>query len=304
MARDGHNPDREARHDADTEAAVREAAVREAAGEELGRRLVFLHSAQDPRALDYVGLSDAALRQVADPANGRYIAESSKVLRRALAAGHTPRSFFMAPKWLDSLRDVFTAHPGVPVFVGSDAVLESITGFHLHRGALAAMDRPAALDLGDVLAGARRVAILEDIVDHTNLGAIFRSAAALGIDAVLITPRCADPLYRRSIRVSMGAVFQVPWVRLESWPGALREVAAAGFEIAAMELTSQALGIDEVAAAGGEKLALVLGTEGAGVSDAVLQQADLHVMIPMRPGVDSLNVAAACAVAFWELRAR
>lgn len=290
--------------DAPVRDAEIEAAVREAAGEDLAGRLVFLHSGKDPRALDYAGLSDAALRQVADPANGRYIAEGSKVLRRALAAGHAPRSFFMAPKWLDSLRDVFAAHPAAPIFVGTDAVLESVTGFHLHRGALAAMDRPEPLELDRVLSGAQRVAILEDIVDHTNLGAIFRSAAALGIDAVLITPRCADPLYRRSIRVSMGAVFQVPWVRLESWPDDLRAVAAAGFEIAAMELTAHAQGIDEVAAGKSERLALVLGTEGAGVSDAVLQRADLHVMIPMRPGVDSLNVAAASAVAFWELRAR
>ena len=298
----------QANHQANGQAAGAQArfeeAVREAAGDEIARRLVFLHSGADPRAHDYAGLSDAALRQVADPANGRYIAEGSKVLRRALAAGHSPRSFFMAPKWLDSLRDVLAGHPGVPIFVGSDAVLESITGFHLHRGVLAAMDRPVPLGLDQVLSGARRVAILEDIVDHTNLGAIFRSAAALGIDAVLITPRCADPLYRRSIRVSMGAVFQVPWVRLDAWPDGLRDVAAAGFEIVAMELTARAHGIDEVAAADRGKLALVLGTEGAGVSETVLQQADLHVMIPMRPGVDSLNVAAACAVAFWELRAR
>jgi tRNA G18 (ribose-2'-O)-methylase SpoU len=297
MAPHGRVPGQDASQDA-------EAAVREAAGETLGNRLVFLHSGKDPRAVDYAGLSDAALRQVADPANGRYIAEGSKVLRRALAAGHAPRSFFMAPKWLESLRDVFAAHPDVPIFVGSDAVLESVTGFHLHRGALAAIDRPDPLELDHVLSGAKRVAILEDIVDHTNLGAIFRSAAALGIDAVLITPRCADPLYRRSIRVSMGAVFQVPWARLESWPDDLRAVAAAGFEIAAMELTSHAQGIDDVAAGNSERLALVLGTEGAGVSEAVLELADLHVMIPMRPGVDSLNVAAASAVAFWELRAR
>ncbi|MBV1778586.1 RNA methyltransferase [Paeniglutamicibacter sp. ABSL32-1] len=297
MPAPGQAPGFDAGHEA-------EAAVRAAAGADLARRLVFLHSGKDPRAHDYVGLSDAALRQVADPANGRYIAESSKVLRRALAAGHSPRSFFMAPKWLDSLRDVFAAHPQAPIYVGSDAVLESITGFHLHRGALAAMDRPAPLALDQVLSGAKRIAILEDIVDHTNLGAIFRSAAALGIEAVLVTPRCADPLYRRSIRVSMGAVFQVPWVRLEAWPDDLRAVAAAGFTIAAMELTAHAQGIDEVAAGNHERLALVLGTEGAGVSEAVLQRADLHVMVPMRPGVDSLNVAAASAVAFWELRAR
>ncbi|MFJ6416357.1 TrmH family RNA methyltransferase [Paeniglutamicibacter sp. NPDC091659] len=271
---------------------------------QLGDRLVIVDDATDPRVSDYVALSDAALRQRTDPEHGRYIAESSKVLRRALAAGHKPRSFFMANKWLESLSDVFAEHPGVPIFAGEDAVLESITGFHLHRGALAAMNRPEPLTLDDVLPSAKRVAILEDIVDHTNLGAIFRSAAALGIDAVLITPRCADPLYRRSIRVSMGAVFQVPWVRLESWPDDVAALRAAGFDIAAMELTAHSQGIDEVAEMHSEKLALILGTEGAGVSAPALEMADRTVMIPMRPGVDSLNVAAASAVAFWELRAR
>ena len=270
----------------------------------LGDRLVLVEDAADPRVSDYVALSDAALRQRTDPEHGRYIAESSKVLRRALAAGHKPRSFFMAHKWLESLSDVFDAHPDVPILAGEDAVLESITGFHLHRGALAAMNRPEPLSLETVLPGARRVAILEDIVDHTNLGAIFRSAAALGVDAVLVTPRCADPLYRRSIRVSMGAVFQVPWVRLESWPDDLGVLRAAGFDIAAMELTAHSQGIDEVSAMHSEKLALILGTEGAGVSSAALELADRTVMIPMRPGVDSLNVAAASAVAFWELRSR
>lgn len=270
----------------------------------LGERLVIVEDATDPRVSDYVALSDAALRQRTDPVHGRYIAESSKVLRRALAAGHVPRSFFMAAKWLESLADVFEQYPEVPIFAGEDAVLESITGFHLHRGALAAMNRPEPLSLDQVLPTAKRVAILEDIVDHTNLGAIFRSAAALGIDAVLITPRCADPLYRRAIRVSMGAVFQVPWVRLASWPDDVEVLRAAGFDIAAMELTAHSQGIDDVAAMNSGKLALILGTEGAGVSEAALQMADRTVMIPMRPGVDSLNVAAASAVAFWELRAR
>lgn len=270
----------------------------------LGERLVIVEDATDPRVSDYVALSDAALRQRTDPVHGRYIAESSKVLRRALAAGHVPRSFFMAAKWLESLADVFEQYPEVPIFAGEDAVLESITGFHLHRGALAAMNRPEPLSLDQVLPTAKRVAILEDIVDHTNLGAIFRSAAALGIDAVLITPRCADPLYRRAIRVSMGAVFQVPWVRLASWPDDVEVLRAAGFDIAAMELTPHSQGIDDVAAMNSGKLALILGTEGAGVSEAALQMADRTVMIPMRPGVDSLNVAAASAVAFWELRAR
>ncbi|MGJ9401960.1 TrmH family RNA methyltransferase [Arthrobacter sp. KK5.5] len=266
--------------------------------------IVELESSEDPRVADYVRLSDAALRQRTDPQRGLYIAESSKVLRRALAAGHVPRSFFLAPKWVEGLSDILDAHPEVPAFVGAPGVLEEITGFHLHRGALAAMNRPAPLGVADLLRGARRVAVLEDIVDHTNLGAIFRSAAALGIDAVLITPLCADPLYRRSIRVSMGAVFQVPWARLESWPGGLELLADAGFTIAALELAEDASTIDAVADEDIDRLALVLGTEGAGVSGAVLGSAARTVMIPMRPGVDSLNVAAASAVAFWELRAR
>ncbi|HXD28990.1 MAG TPA: RNA methyltransferase [Arthrobacter sp.] len=266
--------------------------------------VVQLDSAADPRVADYVALSDAALRQRTDPGRGLYIAESSKVVRRALAAGHTPRSFFLAEKWLDGLSDVLAAHPDVPAFVGTPGVLEEITGFHLHRGALAAMNRPAPLPVAEVVAGARRVVVLEDIVDHTNLGAIFRSAAALGVDAVLVSPRCADPLYRRSIRVSMGGVFQVPWARLDDWEQALDQLRASGFTLAAMELTAEARPIDEVAAEDIERMALVLGTEGAGISAATLAAVDQAVMIPMRPGVDSLNVAAASAVAMWELRAR
>lgn len=266
--------------------------------------VIELESSSDPRVADYVALSDAALRQRTDPGRGLYIAESSKVLRRALAAGHVPRSFFLAEKWLDGLADVLDAHPDVPAFVGAPGVLEEITGFHLHRGALAAMNRPAPVSLAHVIAEARRVVVLEDIVDHTNLGAIFRSAAALGVDAVLVSPRCADPLYRRSIRVSMGGVFQVPWARLDDWGHGLDALRRAGFTLAAMELTDSARPIDEVAAEGIERMALVLGTEGAGVSEPTLSAVDLAVMIPMRAGVDSLNVAAASAVAMWELRAR
>lgn len=266
--------------------------------------VIELESSADPRVADYVALSDAALRQRTDPGRGLYIAESSKVLRRALAAGHVPRSFFLAEKWLDGLADVLDAHPDIPAFVGAPGVLEEITGFHLHRGALAAMNRPAPLPLAHVIAEARRVVVLEDIVDHTNLGAIFRSAAALGVDAVLVSPRCADPLYRRSIRVSMGGVFQVPWARVDDWGHGLDALRRAGFTLAAMELTDSARPIDEVAAEGIERMALVLGTEGAGVSEPTLSAVDLAVMIPMRAGVDSLNVAAASAVAMWELRAR
>ncbi|WP_102160989.1 TrmH family RNA methyltransferase [Zhihengliuella halotolerans] len=249
-------------------------------------------------------MSDAALRQVADPAAGRYIAESTTVVRRAIAAGHTPRSFFLARKHVPALADLLEQFDDVPAYVGEPELLEAIAGFHLHRGALAAMQRPAALDLGTVLQDARRIAILEDVADHTNVGAIFRSAAALGIDAVLITPRCADPLYRRAIRVSMGTVFQIPWVRLGVWRDAVAHLRAAEFTLAALEVTDEALPVDDVAAQNHEKLALILGTEGAGVSAAALADSDLQVVIPMAAGVDSLNVAAASAVAFWELRSR
>lgn len=266
--------------------------------------LHHLESADDPRVSDYTQLTDVHLRKIREPAEGLYIAESSRVLRRALAAGHRPRSFFLAEKWLADLADVFEQYPDVPVYVGPAALLEEITGFHLHRGAMAAMHRPAPMPLPELLAGARRVAVLEDIVDHTNVGAIFRSAAALGLDAVLVTPRCGDPLYRRSVRVSMGTVFQVPWARLENWPADLAVLRDHGFTVAAMELTDDAVDVDELAARNPEKLALVLGTEGAGMSPETLAAVDLAVKIPMRPGVDSLNVAAASAVAFWELRAR
>ncbi|AUI52465.1 TrmH family RNA methyltransferase [Arthrobacter crystallopoietes] len=264
--------------------------------------LQHLSSAQDPRVADYTQLTDTALRRRREPAEGMYIAESSKVLRRAIAAGHMPRSFFLAEKWLADLEDVISRFPNVPVFVGAPEVLEAITGFHLHRGAMAAMNRPAPLPVAEVLSGARRVAVLEDIVDHTNVGAIFRSAAAMGMDAVLISPRCADPLYRRSIRVSMGTVFQIPWARLEDWPGELALLRQEGFTTAALELTEDAITLDELESRDFDKLALVLGTEGAGMLPETLAGVDLKVMIPMRAGVDSLNVAAASAVAFWACR--
>ncbi|MDN3225577.1 RNA methyltransferase [Kocuria rhizophila] len=269
----------------------------------LSERLVQLSDPADPRVADYTSLTDVSLRRKLEPERGLYLAESSKVLRRALDAGHRPRSFFMAEKWVDGLRDVLEAHD-VPVYVGTDEVLEQITGFHLHRGAMAAMHRPAPLPLESVLASARRVAILEDIVDHTNVGAIFRSAAALDIDAVLVTPRCADPLYRRAVRVSMGTVFQVPWVRLEHWTADLQRVKDAGFLTAALALSEDAVTVDALAAEQPEKLALILGTEGQGLGAATLHHADRHVVIPMSHGVDSLNVAAASAVAFWETRPR
>ncbi|MFC8600515.1 MULTISPECIES: TrmH family RNA methyltransferase [unclassified Isoptericola] len=262
----------------------------------------------DPRLHDYTDLKDVKLRSAREPAEGLYMAESSSVIRRALEAGHRPRSFLMGDRWLDSMADVLAAHPGVPVYVGDDAVVQQITGFHLHRGALAAMHRPALPTVHELVAGARggtgarRVAVLEDIVDHTNVGAIFRSAAALGVDAVLVSPRCADPLYRRSVRVSMGTVFQVPWTRLDSWPGGLHALQEDGFTVAALALSDDSMSLDELAADLPERLAMVLGTEGDGLSRGAVDAADVVVRIPMAGGVDSLNVAAASAVAFWATR--
>jgi tRNA G18 (ribose-2'-O)-methylase SpoU len=259
----------------------------------------------DPKLEDYVGLTDVALRRRSEPERGLYIAESEKVIRRALRAGHRPRSFLMARRWLTDLADVVDAaeRDGIPVFVGEHEVIERLTGFHLHRGALASMERPVLPSVADVVATARRVAILEDIVDHTNVGAAFRSAAALGMDAVLVTPRCADPFYRRSIRVSMGTVFQVPWTRIDPWPGGLDVLRDAGFVTAALSLRDDSITLDELAARRPERLALVLGTEGHGLSTATIEAADLRVRIPMSGGVDSLNIAAAAAVAFYAMRA-
>jgi tRNA G18 (ribose-2'-O)-methylase SpoU len=257
-----------------------------------------------PLLADYVGLTDVALRRRTEPERGLYIAESEKVIRRALAAGHHPRSYLMAERWLTDLADVVAdaERDGVPVFVGEYDVMEELTGFHLHRGALAAMHRPELPGLATLLADARRVLVLEDIVDHTNVGAAFRSGAALGIDAILVTPRCADPFYRRAIRVSMGTVFQVPWTRVEPWPQAMAALREAGFTVAALALEDDAVSLDELAADPPDRLALVLGTEGDGLARRTVRDADVTVRIPMAGGVDSLNVAAAAAVAMWALR--
>ncbi len=266
--------------------------------------VVRVGDAADPRVHEYVGLTDMALRTRREQPEGLYLAESDKVIRRALRAGHRPRSLLMADKWLTALDDLVTAalDDGVPVLVADTAVLEQITGFHLHRGAIAAMHRPVLPDLATVLAGARRVAVLEDVVDHTNVGAVFRSAAALGVDAVLVTPRCADPLYRRSVRVSMGGVFQVPWTRVDPWPETLNTLRDMGFTVASLALTDDAVDLQVLADNPPRRLALVLGTEGDGLRPATVAASDLAVRIPMAGGVDSLNVAAASAVAFWALR--
>jgi len=265
--------------------------------------LIHLDDPADPRLADYTDLTDVALRRVREPAEGLFIAESSQVIRRALRAGHRPRSLLVAPRWLPDLTDVLGACDAAdaPVYVADEPVLEAITGFHVHRGAIASMHRPTPPPLQDVLDGARTVAVLEDLVDHTNVGACFRSAAGLGVDAVLVTPRCADPLYRRSIRVSMGTVFQVPWTRIPAWPHGLTTLRDAGFHTAALALSEDSVALEDFAAHRPDRLALILGTEGDGLAPATTTAADTVVRIPMDGGVDSLNVAAASAVAFWAI---
>ena len=253
----------------------------------------------DPRLSDYRGLTDTALRRIAEPEGGLYIAESAKVISRAVGAGHRPRSVLVQEKWID---DVAVLAGDAPVYVVPDTVAEQVTGFAVHRGALAAMHRPVQPDPAQLLEHSRTVVVLEDIVDHTNVGAAFRAAAALGADAVLVSPRCGDPLYRRSVRVSMGTVFQVPWARLPEWDAAASLFAAAGVHLAAMALADDAVSLDEFAAARPDKLAILMGSEGEGLSASALAVADSIVTIPMAGGVDSLNVASAAAVALWALR--
>lgn len=287
--------------------------------------LIHLTDPDDDRLADYTRLTDVALRRRLETERGLYMAESTNVIARAVEAGHRPRSFLMAPRWLETMAPVVAAAcdgnadggPDVPVFVAEEPLLAHITGFHLHRGALAAMHRPSLPEAADVLAGtrgraaARRVAVLEDIVDHTNVGAVFRSAAALGVDAVLVTPRCADPLYRRSVRVSMGTVFQVPWTRFGHWPHGPRGAPPdgvdllheLGYTVVALALDEDATGLDDLAANPPERLAMVFGTEGDGLRRRTVAACDTTVRIPMAGGVDSLNVAAAVAVAAWAMRA-
>jgi len=273
----------------------------------------------DPRLEDYTRLKDVRLRSKIEPERGLYMAESANVIERALRAGHTPRSFLMSSRWLESLMPLIEGATGaadgaeLPVFVADEDVLEQMTGFHLHRGALAAMQRPVLPTLDELLATARggeparRVVVLENLVDHTNVGAAFRSAAALGVDAVLVTPQCADPLYRRSVRVSMGTVFQVPWTRLESWPGDIAALQRAGFTVASLALSDDSVSLDDFAALPAlqgpdARLAMVMGTEGDGLGRRTIAASDYTVKIPMDHGVDSLNVAAASAVVFWATR--
>jgi tRNA G18 (ribose-2'-O)-methylase SpoU len=255
---------------------------------------------EDPRVVDYLNLTDVALRRRLEPEGGLFIAEGARVIRRALSAGFRPRSFLMSRRWVDELADV-VGH-GAPLLVADESVLEEITGYRVHRGALASMHRRPLPTPDSVLQDARRVVLLEGIVDHTNVGAVFRSVAALGFDAVLVDPTCADPLYRRSVRVSMGAVFAVPWTRLERWPDELADLRRAGFTVAALTPSQDAVPLAEFARAAPDRLILALGTEGDGLSRSAVVGADVSVQIPMSGGVDSLNVGAAAAVACYALR--
>jgi tRNA G18 (ribose-2'-O)-methylase SpoU len=255
----------------------------------------------DPRLSDYVSLTDVELRRRTEPAAGLFMAEGEKVIRRALAAGYRMRSMLLEDKWLPPLRDVVVAQDA-PVYVGTRSLLAEVTGYDVHRGALAAMDRAPLPTVAQVLSGARRVAVLEDVNDHTNLGAAFRAAAALGVDAVLVTPRCADPLYRRSVKVSMGAVFQVPWTRISPWPGGIDVLHSAGFTTAALVLAEDSVTLDDLVGRRPDKLALIFGSEGDGLRPSTVASADFAVRIPMAAGVNSLNVAAAAAVAFYATR--
>jgi tRNA G18 (ribose-2'-O)-methylase SpoU len=264
-------------------------------------RVVPITNLGDPRLIDYAHQTDVALRKARGSEHGLYLAESVLVLRRALAAGHVPRSVLALGNTVDEALDALADHPDVPIFVGPGELLAELTGYILHRGLIAAMNRPALPDAAALLEGARRVVVLENVADPTNVGAIFRSVGAIGADAVLVTPRCSDPFYRRAIRVSMGSVLQVPWTRVGGWNELSGTLAAAGFSTVALALTPGAIPLAEFAAHAPERVAMVLGAEGDGLTDEALAAADTVVTMPMRHGIDSLNVAAASAVAMWAL---
>ncbi len=260
-------------------------------------QFVEIDDPTDPRLADYRDLRDVELRKHLESEHGLFLAEGEKVVRRAVDAGYPPRSFLMAPRWLDALADVLSG-ADAPCFVMPEAMVEEVTGFHVHRGALASLQRLPLPSIDSVLDGARSVLVLEDIVDHTNVGAILRSGAALGFDAVLLAPRCADPLYRRAVKVAMGAVFSMPWTRLADWHNALPDLTVRGFTTVALTLADDALPVEQ-AVAGVDRLALVLGGEGHGLSTRWEQSAERRAIIPMAAGIDSLNVAAATAVACY-----
>ena len=267
------------------------------------RELTEITDFEAPELDVYARLTEAQLLNRFEPKKGMFIAESPKVIMRALDAGCVPVSLLVERNHINAEAEMAIDRCGdVPVFTASLDVLTKLTGFQLTRGMLCAMRRPQLKTVEEVLCGAKRVAVLENIQNPTNVGAIFRSAAALGMDAVLLTPACSNPLYRRSARVSMGTVFQVPWTYMgENWLEQLKEL---GFKTAAMALKKDSYAVDDPALRKVEKLAVILGTEGEGLLDSTIDASDFTVKIPMYHGVDSLNVAAASAVAFWELTNR
>ena len=273
-------------------------------------RVIHIHDLSDPALAPYVRLTEAQLRSRQDPEKALFIAESTRVIHHALDAGCLPVSMLMEEKHISGqAADIISRCGDIPVYTGSSALLEQLTGFQLHRGILCAMRRPSLPDAADLLKQSSRVAVIEGVVDPTNIGAIFRSAAALGMDAVLLDGTCCDPFHRRAVRVSMGTVFQVPWARLCEKPATLAVEGLAllrsqGFQTAAMALNESAISIVDPVLAAQEKLAVILGTEGDGLPAATIDACDYCVMIPMSNGVDSLNVAAASAVAFWQLGKR
>lgn len=292
---------------------------------------VTIDDADDPRLNDFRALTDAQLRHSTEAAQGLYIAESAKVIERACAAGHAPRAVMTQRRWADGIREII-GERDVPIYLVPDAVAEAVTGFAVHRGALASMERPALPTVTELVADARtvvmlddvtahtsgygpqihvpevpqrtrsRIAILEGLADHVNVGSVFRNAAALGFDAVLVSPDCADPLYRRAVRVSMGTVFQIPWTRFDKWPEGIELLQEAGYVVAGMTLGDGAITLDQLVVEDHEKLAIVLGSEGHGITPAADHRLDRRVTIPMMNGADSLNVAAASAVAFYSTR--
>ncbi|MDP9101282.1 MAG: RNA methyltransferase [Actinomycetota bacterium] len=252
----------------------------------------------DPRLADYVGLTDSTRRMRHEPEKGFFIAEGEPVMRRAAGAGYRPRSLLLSPQRLAALGPELSSFT-CPCYVASYDVLEATTGFHVHRGALASFNRKTSLIVEQALRGATRVVVLEDVNNATNLGAIFRSAAGLGMDAVLLSPGCCDPLYRRAARVSMGEVFAVPYAVLEPWPAALSDLRDGGMRLLALTPSPDAVDLDALALPREARAALLLGAEGPGLTDLALALADVRVRIPMAAGVDSLNVGAAAAVACW-----
>lgn len=271
-------------------------------------RIIEIKDPEAPELLPFCRLTEAQLRNKLEPEKGIFIAESPKVIALALDAGYVPVSLLMERKHIEGQgREIIDRCPNIPVYTADRETLAGITGYELTRGILCAMLRPRIPSVEELCRDARRVAVLEGIVDSTNIGAIFRSAAALGIDAVLATPTCGDPLYRRAVRVSMGTVFQVPWTRIGEeqgdWPEkGLERLKALGFKTCAMALSDDSVSLDDPRLKMEERLAIILGTEGDGLAPATIAQCDYTVKIPMSHRVDSLNVAAASAVAFWELR--